>query len=153
MMNFKDGYTPKGMYRFPFKMEMPLDIPASLAMSHKKRWIRPNYLRAQGSDPSNWQKEIYGKWGSFPLRLHETVNNAAHANLASLKQASATEETRRRQVLWEGLWQVHWYLSCVSSLLVLHKTSSHIRLASSEEDRILYWRGCCRRCHLWQRFI
>jgi len=49
MMNFKDGYTPKGMYRFPFKMEMPLDIPASLAMSHKKdEFVQITYeLRAQ----------------------------------------------------------------------------------------------------------
>ena len=36
MMNFKDGYTPKGMYKFPFQLEIPANIPASLCMSHKK---------------------------------------------------------------------------------------------------------------------
>ena len=48
MMNFNSGYTAMGMFKFPFKLEVP-NVPSSIVMSHNKQELAQisYYLRAQ----------------------------------------------------------------------------------------------------------
>lgn len=48
MMNFASGYTAMGMYRYPFKLEIP-NVPSSILMSHNKQELVQisYYLQAQ----------------------------------------------------------------------------------------------------------